>query len=105
MSDLPNLFLYTKPGCSLCDEARGALQAILHGRRTLGLPVPRVIERDITTNPDWERAFFTTIPVVDLADRRLELATSPARLRRLVADVLDADGGVPPVETATPLGG
>ena len=54
-----------------------------------GLPSPTLVERDIDTNEDWQRAFMTTIPVVELADRRLELATSPARIRRLLADVLD----------------
>ena len=51
---------------------------------------PALVERDIETDPDWERAYFPSIPVVVLGDRRLEFATSPAKLRRLLADVLDA---------------
>ena len=42
------------------------------------------------TNDDWQRAFMTSIPVVELGGQRLELATSPSRIRRLLADVLDA---------------
>lgn len=104
MRDLPDLIIYTKPRCGLCREALEALEAILAGRRALALPVPEIVERDITSDPAWERAFFEKIPVVDLGDRRLELVTSPAKLRRLLSDVLDADGGAPPVEAA-PLGG
>ena len=52
--------------------------------------MPTLVERDIETDPAWERAFFSTIPVVELGDRRLELATSAAKLRRLLTDVLDA---------------
>jgi hypothetical protein len=104
MTALPDLIVYTKPGCGLCRETLESLHGILAGRRALALPVPAIVERDITTEAAWERAFFDKIPVVDLAGRRLELATSPARLRRLLADVLDPDGDRPPVEAA-PLGG
>jgi hypothetical protein len=48
------------------------------------------VERDIETDPRWERTFFASIPVIELGDRRLELATSAAKLRRLLTDVLDA---------------
>ena len=48
-----------------------------------------LVERDIETDPDLERAFLAEIPVVELGDRRLTLATSPARIERLLAEVLD----------------
>ena len=81
---LPDLILYGRAGCHLCDDARDALNALLAERRAAGLDVPRVIERDIATNEAWERQFATTIPVVEFGERRLELARSPARLRRLL---------------------
>ena len=87
---LPDLVLYRRDGCHLCDEARDLLALLLAEREATGLPVPRLVERDITTDPAWERAFFTTIPVVELAGRRVELATSAATLRRLLADALPA---------------
>ena len=104
MSTVPQLFIYTKPGCGLCREALEALDGVIAGRRALALPLPAIVERDILTDPEWERAFFDKIPVVEFGDRRLELVTGAARLRRLLADVLDVDGGLPPVEVA-PLGG
>ena len=87
---LPDLVLYGRPGCGLCDETRTILTALLDERQRAGLATPALEERDIETDPAWQRAFFASIPVVELGDRRLELATSAAKLRRLMADVLDA---------------
>ena len=87
---LPDLVLYGRPGCHLCDDSYELVYAILEERRRSGLPVPTVVERDIETDPAWERAFLTTIPVLELGDHRLELALSAGRIRRLLTDVLDA---------------
>jgi glutaredoxin len=87
---LPDLILYGRPGCGLCDETRSLLTALLDERATTGRPIPALVERDIEADPALERAFFASIPVVELGDRRLELATSAAKLRRLMSDVLDA---------------
>ncbi len=87
---LPDLILYGRPGCHLCDETRTLLLALLDERGRAGGPVPRLVERDIETDPAWAQAYLTTIPVVELGEQRLELATSVGRLRRLLADVLDA---------------
>lgn len=86
---LPDLILYGRPGCGLCEEARRDLIALLEARRRNGLPSPTLVDRDIESDPRWERAFFASIPVLELGGRRLELATSAARVRRLLADVLD----------------
>ena len=86
---LPDLVLYTRPGCHLCDDARAAIQSILEDRAARSLPIARLIERDITQDPDLERALFDTIPVVELGDERLAPAISPARLRRFIAEHLD----------------
>jgi hypothetical protein len=69
---LPDLVLYARAGCGLCDEARVTLTLVLDERGALGLPVPNLIERDITSDP--------------------ELSSSPAKLRRLLESALD---GVP----------
>ena len=87
---LPDLVLYGRPGCGLCDEARTILTALIDERQRAGLSTPDLQERDIESDPVWQRAFFASIPVVELGDRRLEMATSAAKLRRLMADVLDA---------------
>jgi len=84
------LVLYARPGCHLCVEARATIEAILAERRALGLDPATLVERDISTNPDWEQAWFAEIPVVEVGDRRLTLATSPLRLRRFLDDVLGA---------------
>jgi Glutaredoxin-like domain (DUF836) len=87
---MDELYLYARAGCHLCDDTRSALVLLLALRKEAGLPSPTLVERDIDTNDDWQRAFMTSIPVVELGGQRLELATSPSRIRRLLADVLDA---------------
>ena len=87
---LPDLILYGRPDCGLCDEARVLLRALLAERAAIGLPTPTLQEIDIDTDPALQREFFATIPVVELGGRRLETVTSAAKLRRLLADVLDA---------------
>jgi hypothetical protein len=86
---LPDLILYGRPGCGLCDEARELLDALLAVRAAAGLPTPTLQEIDIESDPALERAFLATIPVVELGERRLESVTSAAKLRRLLAEVLD----------------
>jgi hypothetical protein len=90
LAPLPDLILYGRPGCGLCEETRAFVTELLAARRAAGLTTPTLVERDIETDPTWQRAFFASIPVVELGGRRLELATSPARVRRLLADVLEA---------------
>jgi len=87
---LPDLVLYERAGCHLCDEAHETLTALLDERRRNGRPAPSLQVRDIDSDPAWHSAYSATIPVVELGDRRLELVTSAARLRRLLTDVLDA---------------
>ena len=93
---LPDLILYSRPDCHLCDEARDLLHALLDERRHGDLWIPTLTEIDIESDPELERRFFATIPVVELADRRLELATSAAKLRRLLSDVLDGSAATAP---------
>ena len=90
LTPLPDLILYGRADCGLCDEARRMLGALLDARQAAGLATPALVERDIDTDQAWERAFFASIPVIELGDRRLELATSAAKMRRLLTDVLDA---------------
>ena len=72
------------------------IAALLEQRSAQGLLSPTLVERDITTDPDWERAFFAIIPVVELGDRRLELVTSAAKLRALLATLDTGDAGAAP---------
>lgn len=86
----PEVVLYTRPGCHLCDDARGLLAALLARRAAEGLESPTLVERDIEDDPAWESAFFATIPVVEIDGRRLELATSGTKLERFLVEALGA---------------
>jgi glutaredoxin len=88
---LPDLILYGRADCGLCDEARGLLRALLDERRASGRSTPTFREVDIESDPALERALFASIPVVELGGRRLETVTSLAKLHRLLADVLDGE--------------
>ncbi|KAE8701762.1 Detected protein of confused Function [Hibiscus syriacus] len=58
------LVLYSKPGCCLCDGLKEKLHA------ALSLSVPDSLHdvelqvRDITSNPEWEKAYQYEIPVL-----------------------------------------
>ncbi|KAA3453815.1 Thioredoxin superfamily protein isoform 3 [Gossypium australe] len=58
------LVLYSKPGCCLCD----GLKEKLHAAFSLSGPDPLhdvVLQvRDITSNPEWEKAYQYEIPVL-----------------------------------------
>ncbi|CAL5202958.1 unnamed protein product [Lathyrus oleraceus] len=58
------LVLYSKPGCCLCDGLKEKLQAafLLSGPHSL-TDVDFQI-RDITSNPEWEKAYQYEIPVL-----------------------------------------
>ena len=86
---LPELILYGRPDCGLCDEARAMVIALLGDRRSKGQPAPALVERDIEADEALQRVYFASIPVIELGDRRLELATSLTKIRRLLSDVLD----------------
>lgn len=87
---LPDLFLYTRDGCHLCDEARAIVQGLLEDRAARGQRTAALRTRDIATDPDWERQLFDRIPVLELNGRRLELVTSPTKVRQFLANSLDA---------------
>ena len=62
---MPNVTLYSKPDCPLCDEARGVLDRV-RDRRPFDLEVV-----DITGEPELEAAYRERIPVVVLDGREL----------------------------------
>ena len=103
---LPDLVLYARAGCHLCDETREVLRALLAERTAQGRPTTCLLERDIDGDPELQRRFFTTIPVVELGDRRLELrhepgeAASPARRGPGRGDAEDLTGDRPDQQTS-----
>jgi len=71
------------------DEVEGDAFLVPMREGDLEIVTPAFIERDISTDPAWERTYHASIPVVELGDRRLETVTSVAKLRRLLDEVLD----------------
>jgi hypothetical protein len=87
---LPDLILYSRPGCHLCDEARDAIEAVFADRRSRELPVPALVERNIEADEELHARYLERIPVIELDGRRVELFVSVGKIRRLVAEVVDA---------------
>ena len=95
MSPLPDLVLYARPGCSLCDEAREAIELVIGDRRARGLTVPDVVERDIEADDELHRRLLERIPVVEIGNLRVELIVTVGKVRRLLNEALGdvaADG-------------
>ena len=94
MSPLPYLVLYARPGCSLCDEAREAIDLVVADRRARGLAVPNLVERDIEADDDLHRRLLERIPVVEIGNLRVELIVTVGKVRRLLNEALgDAAAG------------
>lgn len=71
---LPNLTLYSRPGCHLCEQAHAHLLALDY----------RFSEVDITGNAELERRYGNDIPVLAAAERVLIKGVfSKARLSTL----------------------
>jgi glutaredoxin-like protein DUF836 len=95
VTPLPGLVLYARPECSLCDEARTAIDIVIADRLERGLAVPAVVERNIETDPELHRALLERIPVVELGEQRVELVVSIGKLRRLLNETFgDAPAAV-----------
>lgn len=94
MPPLPDLVLYTRPGCSLCDEAREAIGLVVADRAVRGLAVPVLVERNIDEDPELHRSLFERIPVVEIGNQRVELVVSVGKVRRLLNEALGDGGGL-----------
>jgi hypothetical protein len=88
MFPLPDLVLYTRPSCSLCDEGREAIRLVIEDRRARGLPVPAVVERNIEDDEALHRRYLERIPVVEIGNLHVELIVSVGKVRRLLNEAL-----------------
>jgi hypothetical protein len=88
MSPPPDLVLYARPGCSLCDEAREAIGLVVEDRRARGLRVPNVVELNIEDDEDLHRRLLERIPVVEIGNQRVELIVTVGKVRRLLNEAL-----------------
>ena len=88
MPPLPDLVLYTRPGCGLCDEAREAIHLVVEDRQVRGLAVPVVVERDIDDDPELHRRLVERIPIVEIGNQRVELVVTVGKVRRLLNEAL-----------------
>jgi hypothetical protein len=86
---LPDLTLYTRDGCSLCNDALEAIDDVLAERGTAGLPVPVLRVVDIAADPALDGAYGDRIPVVAIGGEEIDEVIGRARLARLLSRILD----------------
>lgn len=98
----PDLVLYTRPGCHLCEEAREAIGLVVADRLARGLAVPTVTERNIDDDPELHRSLFERIPVVEIGNQRVELIVSVGKVRRLLNQALGDGTALADPVTAEP---
>jgi glutaredoxin len=73
---MSTVFLYSRPGCHLCDDARAALEAA-------GISFEEV---DITTDRALEAEYGVLIPVIEAGGRQIfEAGMDPRELPGLLA--------------------
>ena len=102
VNPIPELVLYTRAGCGLCDEAREAIRLVVEDRQGRRLVIPSVVEVDITADPELERTMFDRIPIAQLGERRVELVVTVGKLRRLLNETLgDEPAGDPSMPVLT----
>ena len=58
----PAVFVYSRPGCHLCEQLIEELAPLLRGRARLEV-------RNIDGHGPWQRQFGTRIPVVEIGGR------------------------------------
>jgi hypothetical protein len=85
---LPTIDFYQRANCSVCDEARNALQQVLEDRARRGVPIARVRYIDIGGHAAFEAQFGYLVPVLVVAGRQLSLTTSYQAIARFLDAVL-----------------
>jgi hypothetical protein len=92
---LPDLVLWRRDGCHLCDDAHQVVTALLAERAATGRRVPAIVERSITDDPAIERELFEQIPVLELGGSRLPLAIRADAIRTFLAVALEEAEAAP----------
>jgi glutaredoxin len=79
---MPQVTLYGKPGCHLCEEARTAVLSVRLDRAF------ELVEVDVSLDPGLDRQYGERIPVVAVdGEERFEYHVDPAALRECLDKV------------------
>lgn len=75
--------LFGKPGCHLCDDARGVIERV-----TVDFPAVSLVERNILDDPDWFESMKNDIPVVTINSiRHTQWRVDESALRAALTEV------------------
>lgn len=99
MADLPELQVYGRPGCHLCELMLEELVPLARGRA-------RLVLRDVDDDPAWRAAYGERIPVLCLGGRELAVhRIDPGAVLRALAAAAAGDDGIPGTGPDRPAGG
>jgi len=87
-SPTTTITFYRRDDCSLCDEARVALQAVLEQRALRGDPGARVRVIDVDASTELEAIYGARVPVITVGEQELALATSARAIGTFLDRVL-----------------
>ncbi|CAO2821636.1 unnamed protein product [Amaranthus hypochondriacus] len=90
-SNSRKLILYSKPGCCLCDGLKEKISAAFSLSSPTESDPLHDVElqiRDITTNPDWEKAYQYEIPVLAILRTDGVEVTLPRLSPRLGVEII-----------------
>ena len=85
---VPTLSFYARDGCTLCDEARTELQAVLEERVLRGDPIARVHFVDVDTDRELEARYGDLLPVIAMNGNELTLVMGRRVIERFLDRVL-----------------
>ena len=79
---LPDLVLYARAGCHLCEQTRAVLEALLRDRGARGLATPRLVERDIDADPALHDRYDVRVPVARIGNVELDWPFTESEARQ-----------------------
>ena len=85
---IPTLSFYVRDGCTLCDEARTELQAVLEERVLRGDPIASVRFVDVDTDWELKSRYGDLLPVIAMNGNELTLVMGRRVIERFLDRVL-----------------
>ena len=87
LTNLPELVVYSRPGCHLCEQFIEDLMPLCRGRA-------RIVVRNVDLDRDWREAYGLRIPVLCYGDREVSaVELDRAAVLELLAETESPAGG------------
>lgn len=82
--ELKRIYVYSRPGCHLCEQLIEDLMPLIRGRLELEI-------RDIDTRPEWKLEYGIRIPLVEYGGQTVcQYHLDTAAIRAILDDIPDS---------------